>query len=242
MKRFCPKQCCLSIILTATSAWSGCACGHVGSTSPNRASTEIDVPGLCWPRPDGEWIWMPRLSSSPHIPVATVYVEPRYPGLLEEWEHPIILAMWRDGTVIWSEDKLRGGPPYLQGFISAEHVQRALTEMNRLGYLREKPMKWVNMGVESNTIVIVIRDRERRVFLQSWHELFEHENPDRVATSTSEVGVDRDDRERVLATQPAEYRVHRQAYTEIRKLLDGMIPARKYPVGDHELRWVWIPE
>ncbi|HNY27266.1 MAG TPA: hypothetical protein PKH31_07795 [Candidatus Sumerlaeota bacterium] len=69
-------------------------------------------------------IRLPFLKQRNDSPIFSIYVNPGMPAKTADYPRAlqpgIILAVWKDGSCVWSEDKLYGGPPYNQGNLSEE--------------------------------------------------------------------------------------------------------------------------
>jgi hypothetical protein len=73
---------------------------------------------------NGAALWFPRLNGRQELPVAAIYVrDPR------GWNRPgfaVLLAVWANGDIIWSEDTIGGGPPFREAQINGENVSSIL--------------------------------------------------------------------------------------------------------------------
>lgn len=70
----------------------------------------------------------------------------------------VILCVWRYGRVVWSEDQLRGGPPYFEGKIPPKMVEEILDEIEDAGSFDDPFLNAVNLAVDPTlTIVALIR-------------------------------------------------------------------------------------
>ncbi len=60
--------------------------------------------------------------------------------------HPVDVALWSDGTVVWSSSGLpRGGAPYSIGHITSDEVQRVVDRLERA--LEQLPQRVTRHGV-----------------------------------------------------------------------------------------------
>ncbi len=144
---------------------------------------------------------------------------------LDDLDPRIIVAIWKDGRVIWSEDALRGGPPYFEGSIDPKVLAEFLAEVNNKGWFNDPVSKQHHWGPDSSwTAIIILGDGGKLLNMGSWHELFEA-NPNLVADATGIASLDRRDRAQVLAQQPEDYRRFRAIWSELRNRLQELIPA-----------------
>ena len=158
----------------------------------------------------------------------------------------IIVAIWKDGRVIWSEaeDALRGGPPYFEGSIDPKVLAEFLAEVDNKGWFNDPVSKQHHWGPDSSWMKItILTDSGKTLSMGSWHELFE-DNPNLVADATGITALDGRDRAQVLAEQPEDYRRFRAIWSELRNRLQELIPAeRKIVEGlQFNLRWIEIGE
>ena len=135
----------------------------------------------------------------------------------------IVAALWADGTVLWSDDRLRGGPLYRLGLAEAGRAEAMLLYL-RNEVFGDEGLGRGYVGPDSDYLVIRAVDGERELTLRSWHESFEQKE-DLVATAGGiKVRGDKS-REAILAEEPADYRRFRDAWAEIRMRMGEMIPA-----------------
>ena len=81
----------------------------------------------------------------------------------------LIVGVWSDGTVIWSDDRSKGGKPYYIGRIPAELVAKLLASLKAVGLfeLPDAP----HFGPDSSYTVIAAQTPDgRRQQLGSWHD------------------------------------------------------------------------
>ena len=152
----------------------------------------------------------------------------------EDWEpYPAVLLVWRDGSVLWSEDRVGGGPPYFRGRTSTDQVAEAIKTIEQTGAFEGMPWP-LHFGFDSAFTTIAVCDGSRRLSMSSWHELFEL-NPKLVAASYGVTSLDGRNREDVIAAQPEDYRVFRETWKQIRDVTSSLIPAEGHPAGNVRL-------
>ncbi len=134
-----------------------------------------------------------------------------------------IAASWGDGHVVWSRARLRGGAPYLSARIDPQALAALVERLERDGTFADEDLAHVRFGPDSAFTTILVRAGERRLKLQSWHELFE-ENDKLVATSRGITALDGRKRADVLREDAADYRRFRAEWDALRTAVAGMIP------------------
>jgi len=163
---------------------------------------------------------MPVSVSRTGIPAAAVYV--RHDG----WEHGqvrLILAIWKDGYAVWSENQVGGGPPYQTGDVDPQRLTAVLNKLEGAGVFRDPALKKPYFGLDSSSTVVAVADGCRALHMRSWHELFES-NPNLVATSYGITSLDGRDREAVLRSEPKSYRHFRSVWKYVRDELAAILP------------------
>ncbi len=158
-----------------------------------------------------------------------------------------VLAVWRDGFVVWSADQRSGGPPYSAGWQTRSTVEQALAAVARLApsagqeeETAEAPERLLYTGPGARWVSIeLFFDPARRLQLGSWHDLYEA-NLTLVATETGIEPLSGRDRQAVLAAQSAAYQVFRRRWQAIKERLLAIPPAagdRYDPDTQRPLPW-----
>ncbi|MDA1264225.1 MAG: hypothetical protein O2816_04005 [Planctomycetota bacterium] len=141
----------------------------------------------------------------------------------------LILGLWGDGRVVWSQDPIFGGPPYLEYHLDAEQIQTILYTFERL-FSRWGPdvLEFHPQGAEHVELVCHVGGRDRR--LASWHERFER-SPTMVVTPDGvELLAERDRRE-VWAQAGEDYQRFRVLWNDVRRVMRGLVPERPVAEG-----------
>jgi len=135
-------------------------------------------------------------------------------------ERQLILGLWEDGALIWSDDTLNGGAPFRYRTLSGDHltgvVHRLWTLFNRVdedhvSYVRDDA-PFIEMRAEGAR-------RSKR--LDSWHETFES-NTNLVVTSQAVEALAGRSRTNVLASDDEDYRYFRIVWSDIKLLFNGL--------------------
>src|SRR5579862_3984339 len=146
--------------------------------------------------------------------VLAIYPEDR--GLHSRQRVPaIILAVWPDGYIVWSEDRINGGAPYFAGSIDPEIVAALLSEFEHDGLFADRKLNSAKFGPDSHFTTMFIKSGKKQVVMQSWHEQFEA-NGTTVARSRGASGLEGRQRLEVLSKEPAEYLYYRFVWSETR--------------------------
>lgn len=144
-------------------------------------------------------------------------------GLHSKGVPAVILAIWPDGHVVWSKDRLRGGAPYFSSQIDREKVSALLARFDEDGLFANKELNRVHFGPDSECVSIFVKFGRKQLKMQSWHELVEAAG-EAIADSHGAGGLNGRRRLDVLRTQPADYLFYRFVWTETRGTLNELIP------------------
>lgn len=150
-------------------------------------------------------------------------------GGLGSTEGPaVILAAWPDGRLVWSGDRLKGGPPYRSGRIETEKVAALLARFEKDGLFADKKLNDAQFGPDSQFITVFIKSGKHQVKMESWHELAE-ESDKLVADHHGISSLDGRRRLDVLRKAPPDYLFFRYVWSETRGKLTDLIPGEGTP-------------
>lgn len=139
-----------------------------------------------------------------------------------------ILAVWADGLTIWSEDSIKGGPPYMQGTNSIGKVGEVLGLIEQRGYFDEAHLREPHFAPDTYFTGMALTNDGKSLLMRSCHELVET-NGSAVATSTGIVPLGSRSRMEVLSTDNDTYRAYRKTWSYIRDTLADLIPPKGTP-------------
>jgi hypothetical protein len=148
----------------------------------------------------------------------------------EDWgrgsrgEPAIIFATWPDGSVIWSGDRLMGGPPYRAGHIGPKRVAALLSRLEKDGFFADAKLNDANFGPDSRFTTLFIKSGKKQVKMCSWHELME-DSDKLVADDGGAAILNGRRRLDVLREAPAHYLFYRFVWAETRTRLADLVPA-----------------
>jgi hypothetical protein len=135
----------------------------------------------------------------------------------------VIVVAWPDGEVLWSEDRLGGGPPYSIGHVSPERVRGVLDRAQEDGALDDVTLARPCFGPDTRYTTILFKRGRRQLRMASWHELAEAAGT-LVARSCALTALSGERRLEVLRREPSEALYYRVVWGELRGLAVGLIP------------------
>jgi hypothetical protein len=156
------------------------------------------------------------------------YPPPPPPGVTNIPGPRLVVALWSDGKIIWSEQRVAGGPPYSAGQYDRKKLEALFSTLKFQGFWTNAALQHPWFGPDSKTTRIVVNDGQHRSVMESWHELFE-ESLNLVATAQSVRSLEGRNRDEVLREQPQDYRQFRNTWLEIRDKVAELIPTRGDP-------------
>ena len=137
----------------------------------------------------------------------------------------MILAAWTDGRVIWSNDRLNGGPPFRQGRIDPKRVTAELARFAD-GFFAKKEI-WAT-GPGSDSIRLIAKTGKSRFQAAAWHELFEADGK-LMMKSGSIATLDGEPRLQALRKEPSEWLFFRAVWNDARLRLASLVPESGEP-------------
>jgi hypothetical protein len=143
----------------------------------------------------------------------------------------LVVALWDDGKIIWSDARVAGGPPYFQGQCDRKKLDALLGALESRGALTNTALERAWFGPDSSTTRMIINHGPHRLALESWHELFE-QHSNLVATAQAVTPLNGRNRDEVLREQPPNYRQFRNTWSEVRDRVAELIPAKGDPCND----------
>jgi hypothetical protein len=144
-------------------------------------------------------------------------------GLNSAGDPAIIFVAWPDGSIVWSLDRINGGPPYRTGKVDTTKVSALLKRFKSDGLLANKNLNRAYFGADSQFTTVYIKSGENQVKMQSWHELFEADGK-LVADDAGIRSVEGQDRLGILKKASAEYLFFRFVWSETRGKINELIP------------------
>ena len=113
---------------------------------------------------------VPLATTRPAGPVAAVWYDIGYPppGVVLNESRRLIVGVWGDGRVVWSDDHVKGGGPYRAARVEPARVEQLLRDLHAAGFFDEK--RTVNFGPDASYTVLAAADGSQRQWLGSWHD------------------------------------------------------------------------
>ncbi|HSF15814.1 MAG TPA: hypothetical protein VLK65_09695 [Vicinamibacteria bacterium] len=144
-------------------------------------------------------------------------------GLQSPGTTQLVVAAWGDGRIVWSDDPLEGGPPYRTAAIPSAELETLLVRLDEDGIFDIEELARPQLGPDSPFTSILLKHREKRLELRSWHELHE---AGRAGIATGRGIVAREGRPRldVLRSDTPEYLFFRLVWAELRARASSLIP------------------
>ena len=94
-------------------------------------------------------------------------------GLRSSSGPKLIVCLWGDGSIVWSDDKVNGGPPYFTAQVKPEVVSATFKKLLDIGVFDVPRLKQSNFGPDSKFTTILVRTEGKELKMDSWHELYE---------------------------------------------------------------------
>jgi hypothetical protein len=169
--------------------------------------------------------WLPVIKGGKDAPIIAVWREGGNSPLKSSGPY-LIAAMWPDGRSIWSEDKVLGGAPYYQGWVSPVVLSKTLR-----GFEADKAFSAPNMrrdylGPDAIYTVIYLALPGHAFYRSSWHEISELD-PTIVATSSGLAPLNGKTRDEVLAGDTQDYLNYRALWKRIREKVSSLLPRNR---------------
>jgi len=163
-------------------------------------------------------------------PIIAIFSEVGGPQLFailegrEPVEDPrIVLAVWRDGHVIWSENEIFGGHPHFESDIDPARVESTLASLEQVGVFEPTAMDMSHTAPDYWFASIMIRDNGRVLTMETMREGVE-QGKTGVAGAGGIASLNGRRLEDVLAEQPPEHLAFRKRWSEVERALLALRP------------------
>ena len=165
-------------------------------------------------------------------------------GLGSGGKTKLVVAVWADGTVVWSKNPVAGGAPYLTGKTEPTACSELLNRLDRDGYFSTESLTHARFGPDSQFTSIFTNNKDQKLKMQSWHELYELSG--KIVCTSGGATALKGERLALLANDEKEYIHYRLAWAELRLMINQLIPENgKSTNGDlHMKRGIisWDPK
>ena len=167
-------------------------------------------------------------------PVAAVWFEPSGMRILKPGEkierHRLIVGVWGDGTVVWSDDRATGGAPYRTARVDPAVV--ADLEQSLAAAELFEPINGVQFGPDASITVLAAEVGGKRQWLGTWHEP-PRDNPQIVIDQRGIYAIKAGER----PPEPSpEYARFRKVWSESRRLIESVVPKEGQPASNVDER------
>ena len=107
---------------------------------------------------------------------------------VEDWRFnsdgtKLIVAIWDDGHVVWSENQTYGGGPYRYANVDQSELLALIADIDDDGYFRDTTLERANFGPDSRFATILVSSKDHKLKMQSFHELLDHSSLEKTAMS-----------------------------------------------------------
>jgi hypothetical protein len=160
--------------------------------------------------------------------VVAIYTQDR--GLASAGSAGLILAAWSDGRVVWSEDRVQGGPPYLAGQLAPGRVAAVLDRVERDGAFDDKRLAQACFGPDAKYTTILVRKGARQLKMESWHEWAEAGGR-LVSRSCALSALSGEKRLQAVRKESADDLYYRLVWSELRELSGSLVPSKSRAVS-----------
>lgn len=165
---------------------------------------------------------------------------------LSRWEPVrVVLLIWKDGTAIWSEDRVKGGAPYSLGYVDPAKIQGFTRTLEEKSYLNQEALNryiWIAPH-ESYTLLGARGSKDELLQILSRHEIAETTHPEIVVTSEATVPREMGKaKEQVIAEKDSgnyssEYLYMRGVWNEVKpSAMDLIPPTRTKVLGSDDFK------
>ncbi len=144
-------------------------------------------------------------------------------GLASSGDPKLVLAVWKDGYVAWSEQRIAGGGPYRTGRVDPKLVASFCSNLDRDGLFAQQ-CRMSYWGPDSFFTAIRAQFGKKKLQMDSWHELAESHGKV-VALSGGLTPLGGRSLFEALKTEPAEYLFFRFLWSEVRSRAAGLVPS-----------------
>jgi hypothetical protein len=142
----------------------------------------------------------------------------------------ILMAVWPDGRIVWSEDQKKGGPPFRTATVKAASLEENLAKFEKAAVFEKEKKSfrhsWYGPDSTYHSIWLCRGDKHTRI--ETWHELFEA-NPNLVVINGGITSLNGRKREDVIASDTKEFQAFRKLWTELRTSTSALIPKEGKP-------------
>lgn len=164
-------------------------------------------------------------------PAIAVTIESLGRRAVDDMSPVIIMAVWPEGKLVWSQDQTRGGPPFRTARIDPATTQAVLNRFEKEAVFKKEGFRHSWFGPDSSYHSIWLNSGGKRTKIETWHELFEA-NPKLVAINGGIAALDGRNREDVIRSDTKEFQAFRVLWTDLRTSITALIPGEGTPYAE----------
>ena len=140
----------------------------------------------------------------------------------------IVVVAWPDGYIVWSENRLEGGPPFRSGHVDPKKISAVLERFEKDGLFADDKLNFYHIAVDSVFTTMPVKRRKKKVAMHSLHELYEADGS-LGEMSDGLFGLNKARRLDSLRESSADYLFFRLVWSETRGKINDLIPAQSNP-------------
>jgi len=160
-------------------------------------------------------------------PVVSIFYEHSYPPPGMKESRRLIIAVYADGTLRWSDDQAMGGAPYRAAHVSPERVTRLLDDLHALGFFTDPDVAHhrISYGPDASYTVLAAERGDARQRLASWHD-----PAPRGSLIVTEHGLSAIQPGQPVPQASPSYHRFTQVWAQARKLIYDLLPTAEEPL------------
>lgn len=178
---------------------------------------------------------LPQIDSQEELPIMAAYHTSGFS--MQEFENYMFVA-WPDGTVIFSGDLEKGGPPFFKGTLSQSKIDSFLESIGTRGVFDRTYIKFRLIPDSGWTMLYVDAGEEGILTLESFHEYAEQRGKS-VFTDRGIEPLEGRTIKEVLAQQSQEYQLFRADWDFIRDGFENLVPDEKTAIQPPDFKLVY---
>jgi hypothetical protein len=145
------------------------------------------------------------------------------PGETRDLQSAVVLV-WDDGRVLWSANRLNGGPPYRMGMVPRSNVIAVQRSVTSDADATDAVLRQESLGPDHPfATLFLVLGGGRYAQMSSWHD--RGPDPTMLATSRGLVAREGRDPSAVLAADTREYQTFRRVWSKIEARLWWLVDA-----------------
>ena len=137
----------------------------------------------------------------------------------------IILALDKDGTMIYSKDFVRGGAPYYLTKVSSSQIGQVLEKLETLDVFTASSITNTRpLLIDAPENIIYVTDGQHRMEMRSHHDVLEANNKNIVVTSKGLKILKNENKDEIIMNDDSDYFEYRALWSELKNSFTSLIP------------------